>query len=303
MTEKQGKILIIDDSRLNLLDLSQTLSPDYTLHIEEDVESGIKAAKAFKPDLILMDVIMPKVTGFEAIKIFKDDEDTSDIPVIFLTGLTDSEDEETGLVLGASDYITKPFRPIIVRCRVNTHVKLHTLIRKIQNLSMEDELTGLGNRRYFNNVLKQEWGRSMRNKEPLSFLIMDIDHFKNYNDTYGHISGDIVLQKIAEVIKNSTPRSTDSVARWGGEEFAAILADTDLPGALIVAERIRSNVEAFEIEIENGVKTKVTLSIGVHCVIAGNDKDYQVSNLLINADTALYEAKNQGRNRVVAFRV
>ena len=303
MTESQGKILAIDDSQLNILALTQILGENYNVQCESDPVIGLAAVKTFKPDLILLDVVMPKLSGFEVIKLLKEDEETSEIPVIFLTGLSDRKSEQKGLGLGAVDYIIKPFDAHAVMLRVQTQFKIINLLRELYMLSTTDPLTGLGNRRHFNNVLETEWKRSCRNKSPLSFIISDIDHFKKFNDTYGHFSGDMVLKNTAYVVKECVKRVTDNVARWGGEEFAIILPETDMSGAFFVAEKIRAAVEETVLKIENDVEVKVTISMGVNSVVVGLVNEYPIEKFLADADEALYKAKELGRNRVVPVRL
>ena len=290
---------MIDDDKLNIIALTRILGSDYQVYFEGDGENGIKAAKTFKPDLILLDIVMPGMTGFEVIKVLKADETTKGIPVIFLTGRRDVQDEEAGFVLGAIDYITKPFSASIVKLRVGNQLKIIQQMRQIYTLSVEDALTGLGNRRHFNNILNHEWVRSIRQQLPLAFMIIDIDYFKKYNDTYGHLSGDAVLKGAAQVIKKCISRATDHVARWGGEEFAIVLPDTSGEGAQIVAENVRNSIETTAFEMEDGIFTNITVSIGVHSVIVKNDPDYTLKRFISDTDVALYEAKRAGRNRVV----
>ena len=297
---RKESILVIDDDKLNIIALTRILGSDYQVYFEGDGESGIKAARTFKPDLILLDVVMPKMTGFEVIKILKADEETANIPVIFLTGRRDVQDEEAGFVLGAIDYITKPFSASVVKLRVSNQLKIITQMRQIYSLSVEDALTGIGNRRHFNNILNQEWQRSVSDQTPLAFMILDIDHFKNYNDTYGHLSGDAVLKGAAQVIKSCAAPVTEHVARWGGEEFAIIYPGATVADAQTLAENVRTSIEAASFEIEGGISTKITMSIGVHSIIADTNPDYTLKNFISDTDAALYEAKKQGRNRVCA---
>lgn len=298
---KKESVLVIDDDKLNIIALTRILGSDYQVYFESDSESGIRAAKTLKPDLILLDVVMPKMTGFEVIRILKADEETRHIPVIFLTGRRDVQDEEAGFILGAIDYITKPFSAAVVKLRVSNQLKIISQMRTVYNLSVEDTLTGLGNRRHFNNILNKEWQKSARKHTPLGFMIIDIDHFKKYNDTYGHLSGDAVLRGVADAIKANALSATDQIARWGGEEFAIILPETDLPSAKIIAENVRSGVEAAVFEIEDNIMTSITISIGVHSIIAESDPGYTLKKFISDTDSALYKAKNQGRNKVIAI--
>ena len=299
MIETQGKILAIDDSQLNILALVQILGEAYTVKCESDPVEGLAAVKTFQPDLILLDVVMPKMTGFDVIKVLKDDESTHDIPVIFLTGLSDRKNEQRGLSLGAVDYVIKPFDAHTVLLRVQTQFKIINLLKELYKQGLTDPLTGLGNRRHFNNVLETEWKRSARNKSPLSFVISDIDHFKKINDNFGHLSGDIVLREVAQVIKEGAKRITDHTARWGGEEFAIIMPETDRNGAFFVAEKIRAEVEKTVFRVKNGVEIKVTISMGVNTVVVDLSNDYTITKFLSDSDAVLFKAKDLGRNRVV----
>ena len=299
MTETKGKILAIDDSQFNIHALVQILGEAYTVKCESDPVEGLEAVKTFTPDLILLDVVMPKMTGFEVIKLLKDDESTRDIPVVFLTGLSDRKSEQRGLGLGAVDYVKKPFDAHTVLLRVQTQFKIINLLKELYKQGLTDPLTGMGNRRHFNNVLEMEWKRSARNKSPLSFVISDIDHFKNINDNFGHLSGDMVLKEVAQVIKEGAKRVTDHTARWGGEEFAIIMPETDRNGAFFVAEKIRAEVEKTVFKVENGVEIKVTISMGVNTVVVDLSSDYTMTKFLTDADSVLYKAKDLGRNRVI----
>ena len=294
----QGRVLAIDDSKLNLHALNQMLGDIYTVKCVSNPADGLAEVKSFKPDLILLDVVMPQMSGFDVITLIKEDEETRDIPVIFLTGLSDRKNELLGLSLGAVDYIKKPFDAHTVILRVKTQFKIINLLRELYTLSVTDHLTGLGNRRHFSKVLEAEWKRSSRSKRPLGFIISDIDHFKKFNDTFGHLSGDLVLRDVAKVIKESAKRVTDHVARWGGEEFAIILPDTDISGAFFVAEKVRAEVEKTTFRVENDVEVNVTISMGVNSVVVDSDSDFTVEKFLSETDDALYKAKELGRNRV-----
>ena len=299
MDDVKNSILIVDDEVMNITALTYMLSPEYTVYVESDGEGCIETARTLKPDLILLDVVMPGMTGFEVIEILKKSETTQDIPVIFITSLGDIQDEEMGLILGAADYIGKPFSRSIVALRVRNQLKILNQMRVINDLSITDSLTNIGNRRYFNSVLNQEWKRSARNQEKLSFMIMDIDNFKRFNDDYGHLEGDKVLVAVSEIIKNAPTRSTDKLARWGGEEFAVILPKTDLNGAVSVAEKIRGRVEDVKFILANGMEASITISIGVHTIIPKADgDDYTLDCFISDADNALYYAKRTGKNKV-----
>ena len=299
MTEnkKEFTILITDDEKTNLDILGSILSPLYNLLISRSGLRTLELAKEHKPDLILLDVLMPEMSGFEVISKLKESEATNNIPVIFITGLTSTEDEEKGFFLGAVDYIVKPFHKSIVKARVNTHIKIIDQMRTIEQIGLMDPLTKVSNRRGFENRLNAEWGRAWREKGPISILIMDIDKFKTYNDAYGHQQGDVALKAFAEASSKTLMRPVDFAARWGGEEFVILLPGTDVNGAVEVAERVRKTVEALVIPTEEGVETRITVSTGINSVIP--DADILIKDFIEKADQALYKAKESGRNRIV----
>ena len=294
LDEKKNTVLIVDDDALNIAALSQILRDDYTLYLERDGFNAIAQAKELLPDLILLDVVMPDIDGFEVLSVLKSIKETSQIPVVFVTGLSGAQAEEQGLALGAADYIYKPFSPAIVKLRVKNQLQIVNQMRLINLLSITDTLTGLFNRRHFNTRLHYEWKRAIREKSLISILMIDVDHFKTYNDTYGHLQGDVVLKGISEIMRQKLQRSTDMLARWGGEELAVLLPLTDLPGACVVAEKLRSAVDNHAFMCGE-VQTKVTISIGVNCVAPWKYSNMDV--FLEEADKALYLAKKMGRNR------
>jgi diguanylate cyclase (GGDEF)-like protein len=292
-----NSILIVDDEAANIIALSDILGSEYSIFISKDGLGAIETAVELKPDLILLDVMMPLMDGFEVIRALKQREETSEIPVIFITGLNNREDEEKGLKLGAVDYINKPFSEDVVKLRVNNQIKVINAIRTINHLSITDTLTEVANRRHFNDKFSQEWQRAVRDATPIAILLIDIDHFKRYNDSFGHIQGDIALQTVASVIKSELKRPMDMIARWGGEEFAVIMPNTDFDGAEKVAEDIRLAVESYTIPSEEGLPTTVTVSIGISCIIP--DTSSTMNRFFSVVDKALYTAKGTGRNRVV----
>ena len=289
MSNEKNSVLIVDDEALNITALNHILSSEYILYVNKDGTSALDSVKKLKPDVILLDIVMPGISGFDLIAKIKEDVETRDIPVIFVTGLTESDDEEKGLELGAADYIFKPFRPAIVKLRVRNQIHIVNQMRLIKHLSITDTLTGLSNRRHFNNHLEQEWNRSIREEIPISLLMMDIDNFKQINDTYGHLKGDAILKKVAEHIRACLKRSIDLIARWGGEEFAVLLPNTDLDGTLLIAEKIRS-------AIEECTDIPTTISIGVNCMKPSVASD--ISGFMLGADKSLYQAKTTNKNKV-----
>jgi len=295
--KKEFTILITDDEKSNLDILGSILSPTYNLLISRNGPRALELAKEHRPDLILLDVLMPGMSGFEVITKLQESEATSRIPVIFITGLTSAHDEEKGFFLGAVDYIAKPFNKAIVKARVNTHIRIVDQMRIIERIGMIDPLTRIPNRRGFEDRLGAEWNRAMREKKPMGILVIDIDNFKIYNDTYGHQQGDAALVAFAELASKALLRTTDYAARWGGEEFVVLLPGSDMDGAEEVAERVRESTEAAIVRTESGDETRMTVSVGLNSAVPGADDS--VDEYIRAADQALYQAKEQGRNRVV----
>jgi diguanylate cyclase (GGDEF)-like protein len=253
-----------------------------------------------RPDLILLDVMMPDMDGYQVINRLKNDERTAKIEVIFITGLDSPEQEAHGLQIGASDYICSPFNPEVVRARVALQLRGVQQRRMLESLANIDELTAIPNRRSFDHTLRAELSRAGRSGLPISLAMIDVDHFKQYNDHYGHGMGDRVLQAVAAVLHDGMKRPGDLAARYGGEEFVLVLPDTPLAGACIVAERLRREIEALCIPHERSpVSPCVTVSMGV----ASTTGLYPMTTpdaFMSRADACLYRAKAAGRNRVVA---
>jgi diguanylate cyclase (GGDEF)-like protein len=294
---KKQTVLVVDDSLLILEALSSLIGDEYDVLVAMNGEEAIELAVEESPDLILLDVVMPERDGYEILSILKSTPCTTDIPVIFLTGMGGEADEIRGLRMGAVDYIVKPFVPEIVRARVRTHLELKRSRDLLHRLALMDGLTGIANRRCFNDRLGVEWARSLRTQTPLSLILADIDHFKPYNDFYGHPAGDSCLVQVACALERESLRPSDLAARFGGEEFTLLLPETDLPGAILVAERIQAHIGKLAIRHENSaVSPQVTLSLGIASLIAvpGMTAD----QLIQEADERLYEAKQQGRNQI-----
>jgi len=296
---KKNTILIIEDSDAHIAALARILTPDYDVVISRCGHDGIELARYCKPDVIILDIIMPDMDGFETITILKKNVSTRYIPVIFITSLTKIEDEERGLSLGGSDYITKPFSDEIVRLRVKNQIRMLDYIKTIEQLSRIDQLTGLPNRRSFHERLLSEWKLAVRERTTISLLVIDVDHFKKCNDTFGHLMGDVVLQRVAKEIMSSVQKPTDFAARWGGEEFIVVLPKTESDGALHVAEKMRSAIEDLVVEFHDGREANVTASVGVNTYAP--TKECSINDFIHNADDALYEAKRNGRNNVTVY--
>jgi len=295
--QKKNSILIVDDEVLNLKMLRSVLHEEYTVYTAKDGLSAIGIANANKPDLILLDILMPEMDGYEVLAILKNNVITRHIPVIFITGLDSKAEEEKGLSMDAADYISKPFSPGIVNLRVKNQIQIVNQIRTIELLSNLDQLTQIPNRRSLDQQIFSEWGRSMRENIPLSLLMIDVDKFKIYNDTYGHLQGDLVLKMVAKTIEATLHRAGDFAARFGGEEFCVLLPGADITGAMMVAEQIRAAVESMVIHCEDGTGSKVTVSIGAHSLTPAGLAD-TIPDLFDKADSALYTAKEAGRNSV-----
>ena len=294
--KRQNSVLIVDGEAASLTALTDMLEGEYTLFEASDGNSAIATARREKPDLILLDAALPGIDGFEVISALKRTPETSEIPVIFITGLSDPASEEKGLALGAADYIGKPFSPAIVKLRVKNQLQIVNQMRSIHMLSETDSLTLTANRRHLNAYLNREWKRAVRDKAPISILILDVDNFKEYNDTYGHLQGDHALQTVAGILKGQVKRSGDLVARWGGEEFIVVLPDTPIEGACVVAESIRAAVEKAVLIRGDGAPTRLSASIGANCTIP--EQGSSLEAFIAGADKALYRAKQTGRNKV-----
>jgi len=297
MGQKKNKILVIEDSRINQEVLHRILGDEINMILVNNGNEALDAAIREQPDMILLDIILPGVNGFDILADLKKNELTHTIPVIIISGQAKPEDEIKGLKLGAVDYITKPYSDEVVKARIETQLGIISKMRVIEELGFVDMLTNIPNRRQFDRFLTREWNRSIREKTPVALLMIDVDHFKIYNDTHGHQQGDVALQTVADAIVFSLKRSIDIAARWGGEEFAVLLPNTKLDGAVKVAEQVRKNVEKASIPSSEGEKDhKVTISIGVTSLVPSSEN--YIAKLIMLADKALYKAKDSGRNKV-----
>lgn len=290
-------LLIVDDEKHNRTLLTELLQDDYQIILAKNGVQALKKARERSPDLILLDVLMPEMDGLAVIRALKAGDATRHIPVIFVSALDSILDEERGLELGAVDYITKPFHPPIVRVRVRNHLQSVHQRRLLEQLAMIDSLTEIPNRRRYTEVYKLEWRRCLRNSKALSLIIVDVDHFKIYNDTYGHAAGDLVLKRVAKAIQSALKRPADFVARYGGEEFVVVLPEIDAEFAQQVAEAIRAAVQALAIAFpESATSPWVTVSLGgASWLPRHNEVD---TELFGRADQCLYDAKRSGRNQV-----
>ena len=240
---------------------------------------------------------MPEMDGFTLLKKLQEEIITQNVPVILITSLADAANEQYGLVLGAVDYITKPYIPLIVKARVNTHVKLYKYRRQIEQQSMTDQLTGIANRRRYEHYCITKWHEAARLRVPFSICIFDIDRFKVYNDTFGHPAGDKVIAAVAQTAASHLKRSTDFLARYGGEEFVVISLGDSSAKAFDHLKKIRQAIEGLHIPHDPSVAQWVTVSIGGVTIIPEAGSVYD--SYLKIADTMLYDAKKSGRNMVV----
>lgn len=298
-------ILLADDSELAINNLKQILGRQYILYTAKSGKETLKKALENRPDLILLDIIMPDMSGLEVLARIKKSNIINKIPVIFITGLDSIEDEEKGLLLGAVDYISKPFHGSIVKARVRTHLEIVRQIRAIERFGMIDPLTDIPNRRSFDSQINIEWAKAAREKTPISMLLLDIDGFKAYNDTYGHVQGDMLLRILSKTFTSTLKDTTDLIFRWGGDEFAVLLPNTGSAEAFKIAETIRINVEAAMIpNVCDGRQTFITVSVGVVSMTPSKRvvSDMSETDLFTSeADKALYAAKNSGRNRCICI--
>ena len=299
VAERRPRLLVVDDQPVNVQLLYRVFAADHQVFAATHGEKALEIARQQLPDLILLDVIMPGLDGFEVCQRLRADELTRDIPVIFLTANSDPDSEARGLDAGAVDFIAKPFNTKVVRARVKTHLTLKRQGDLLRRWVFLDGLTGINNRRHFDERLTAEWSRSERSGAPLSALLIDVDHFKRFNDTHGHQCGDDCLRRVARALASGLQRPTDLVARYGGEEFVCLLPDTDEYGATHLAEQLRQRIQGeTQPNLTGAAWPAVTASIGVGS--ARLDLMRSSADLLREADYNLYRAKHAGRNAVRA---
>lgn len=309
------KILVVEDSRTSLAMITRVITGlGAQVLTAETGSQGIALCGAERPDLILLDVNLPDIDGYAVARQIRQDESAGEwTPIIFLSGMTKDEDLEKGIGAGGDDYICKPFSEVVLIAKIRAMERLVQMRmalvaitrqldaanKELQRISALDGLTGIANRRYFDQSLEHEWRRSLRAGKELSLILCDVDHFKSYNDNYGHLAGDDCLKRIAQVLAPTPARGGDTVARYGGEEFAIILADTGAGGGIFIAEKLRHAIHQLAIPHRGSDSGKVTLSIGVASCIP---RAGQLPSALIDAaDRALYRAKKGGRDRVCRY--
>jgi diguanylate cyclase (GGDEF)-like protein len=295
------RLLIVDDQPLNIRLLNQVFQADCEVFVATSGADALAFCETQLPDLILLDVVMPGLDGFEVCRQLKRDPRTREIPVVFVTSQSDTTEEEDGLAVGAVDFIAKSASANVMRARVNTLMTLKRQTDLLRSMARVDGLTGLANRRHFDEKLDAEWRRCGRSASALALILIDLDHFKLFNDCYGHQAGDACLQQVAACLKGQFTRSHDLVARYGGEEFVCVLPETPLAGAAAKARTLEGAIRDLRIahektEVPGGI---VTISLGVAAAVPSVGAD--CASLILSADRSLYLAKGAGRGQVMTL--
>lgn len=323
LNELTFMVMLIDDQAIVAERVRKDLLDDRRIdfHYCSDPHEALNVAESVKPTVILLDLLMPSMDGISAIKMFRQNTLTQEVPIVVLSSKEESDMKAQAFKAGANDYLVKMPDKIELVARVVYH-SLHYIHKKqrddayralresqrkmeeknilLMQQSSIDGLTGISNRRHFDDLLKTTWANALRTSSSLALIMIDIDHFKLFNDKYGHIDGDDCLRVVARVLSEDLPRTSDFIARYGGEEFAVVLFATDTDGAAIVAERLRKNISELQIPHEDSPVSKtVSISSGVASLIP--DQGTSPMRLVEDADAALYKAKEDGRNRVVIF--
>jgi len=315
MAKKLGKlkVLVVEDSKVAIKALTGYLEEiGVTPLVAETGSAAIELYRDERPDIILLDIILPDIDGYDVAKQVRKLQNKDDwTAIIFLSVMSKDEDLARGIEVGGDDYLMKPVGRVVLQAKVAAMYRLVRMQRalvkltdqlnaanqELQRLSMTDGLTGIANRRLFDELLVREWRRCERLDKPMSIVMVDVDYFKKYNDRYGHQAGDDCLKAVAKEVGRAAPRASDLAARYGGEEFAMILGETDEDGARWVANRIRQHVSAMKVAHEDSPHQFVTVSCGVSSIVPA--EELAVERLVKSADNALYLAKKQGRDSVV----
>ncbi|ABG42171.1 response regulator receiver modulated diguanylate cyclase [Paraglaciecola sp. T6c] len=291
---EKARILIVDDEPINIHVLSNTLTDTYNVFAVTSGREAIAFCMTHAPDLVLMDMDMPDINGVEACKTLKEKSETHDIPIVFVTGHGDSDAEDKCWEAGGVDFLTKPVNANTLNHRIKSHLALKELTDELRRMAYQDGLTQVSNRRYFDEYLLRQQKLSQRSGSFFALLMFDIDFFKYYNDHYGHLAGDDCLRLVAKVLKQSVERPGDFVARFGGEEFAVVLPETGIAGAILVATKLLTSVRELGIKHKGSPFGVVTGSIGI-AASDGGKKTLQ--ELIDTADRRLYLAKTNGRDQ------
>jgi len=294
----QNKTILIVDDTVSNLDILIELLEEYDVIDTTKGSDALDIVRNEKIDLVLLDIMMPEMDGYEVCKRLKSDPITKDIPVIFITAKTDEESIEKAYNVGGADYVTKPFKPKELLSRVNKELRLQDLMNELRLSALTDSMTKLYNRRYFAEVSEHYINLAKRENRSIFVIMLDIDKFKNINDTYGHDIGDKVIILLADILRKNI-RKSDVACRYGGEEFAILLPESSKEGAMKVAQTIRKNCEAVKISLNSDQFVHFSISLGVAEVDPSQNRAIEVA--LKHADEALYKAKESGRNKVEIF--
>jgi diguanylate cyclase (GGDEF)-like protein len=291
------RLLIVDDQPLNIRLFHEIFHADHEVFFATSGQGALEFCQTNLPDLILLDVIMPGLNGYEVCRRLKQDERTCEIPVIFVTAQSDAKEEEDGLAAGAVDFIAKSASANVMRARVGTLIALKSQSDLLRRLARVDALTGVANRRHFDQTLASEWRRCTRSGKHLSLILIDLDHFKFFNDHYGHQAGDDCLKRVSACLQAAFTRSHDLVARYGGEEFVCIMPETSLQGAMAKAQCLETAVRALQIPHEKSAVAGALVTISLGVAVAFPNVGEELAELILRADRSLYVAKNAGRSR------
>jgi diguanylate cyclase (GGDEF)-like protein len=299
-------ILIVDDDSVYLEALKEILQDTYSVHVAETGSSAITLAENTQPDIIFLDVVLPGMTGFDVFEALQENETTRGIPVIFISGLTDIEEQERGFLLGAADFIQKPCSKVIVHQKIKTRLMLVEYAQTINKLGLLDPLTGLPIKKRLCYYINEEWRRNCRYKMPISFLAIDIDNFRDFNQEYGYALGDEAIKKVASICKQAIRRPADTAAKLEGGTFGLMLPETDLAGAKKIAEDIQAGVKGLRLDVLNSEeKPAITVSIGVSAVIPEKedlmgDMDKVVDDFVNDTVKKMRDAKTEGKNQILS---
>tara|TARA_R110001592_G_scaffold67254_16_gene206208 strand:- start:1391 stop:2383 length:993 start_codon:yes stop_codon:yes gene_type:complete len=300
--DRLPRLLVVDDQPLIIRVLNEIFKNECQVSMATDSRRVIEICRKQQPDLILLDIMMPGIDGYTVCRQLKADAMTADIPVIFVSSQQEVENELRGFDVGAVDFITKPVNPVLVYARVRTHIAVKIQRDLLRASALQDGLTGVSNRRRFEETLELNWKQDLREQRELSLIMVDLDYFKRYNDYYGHLEGDQCLIRVAQTIKAVLKRPSDSLSRYGGEEFVCLLPDTNQQGAKKVASNILRSIETLAIpHVESPLASQVSVSLGGATVkpnLAMNRAD-----LIKAADIQLYQAKQQGRGRYMGVQL
>ncbi|WP_158972742.1 diguanylate cyclase [Paraglaciecola sp. L3A3] len=288
-------ILIVDDDPINSMVVDNILSDQYQTHITHSGEEALEFCNKTPPDLILLDVVMDGISGLETCRQLKANAGTQHIPVVFITSILDIEGEISCWNAGCVDFVSKPVNGVTLLNRVKAHLTSKLQADLLRNMSYIDGLTGLNNRNILDDVMEKGILYSNRTGNPLSVLMIDVDWFKRFNDTYGHLQGDDCLKLVAKTIKQIVKRPTDIAIRFGGEEFLCFLPETDLTGAKYLAKVLLESIAKLGIPHQESSFNKVTISVGIYTLLPNSNLTQR--DILDYADQALYKAKQFGRNR------